>query len=171
MEPSSDKNGALQLPYSIVSPANVNRLVRELETIDNFLSQAALRQGGTPVNLPRSGQLLTDFINLNKLNLLQKDDLKKARAFMAGMQKYAPAITISFSVEPTSVFINKLIIWLRQNIHPALLLKVGLEPNLVVGCIVRTTNKQFDFSLKKHLSQHRDVLYKLLFETTAEAKT
>jgi hypothetical protein len=167
MEPN--QSSPLQLPYSTVSPANVNRLVRELQTIDDFLSQASLRRGGTPINLPRTGQLLTDFINLNKLNLLQKDDLSRAETFMTSMQKYAPTINISFSVEPSSLFVNKLIIWLRQNIHPALLLKIGLEPNLIVGCIVRTTNKQFDFSLKKHLTRHRDVLDKLLFESLEAA--
>lgn len=163
------ENGALQLPYSIVTLANVNRVVRELQAIDDFLSEASLRQGGTPVNLPRTGQLLTDFIDMNKLNLLQKNDLAMAQNFMVSLQKRAPTIHISFSVEPTAVFINKLIIWLRQNIHPALLLRIGLEPNLIVGCVVRTNNKEFDFSLKKHLAQHRAILRKLLFESL-EAK-
>jgi hypothetical protein len=163
------EGSALRLPFSIVTLANVNRLVRELEAVDDFLRQSALRQGGMPVNLPRTGQLLGEFVAVNKLNLLKQEDITRAKTFMTTMQKRAPTIHISFSVEPTTAFINKLIIWLRQNIHPAVLLKIGLEPNLVVGCVVRTNNKEFDFSLKKHLNGRREVLNKLLFEA-AEAK-
>ena len=48
--------------------------------------------------------------------------------------------------------------WLRREIHPLVLMTVGLQPNIGAGCIVRTTNKYFDFSLRQDFANKRDLL-------------
>jgi hypothetical protein len=65
---------------------------------------------------------------------------------------------MSFASDPSAVFTVKIVIWLRTNIHPYLLLQVGLEPRIAAGCIVRTPNKQYDFSLRRHFTDQREQL-------------
>jgi hypothetical protein len=52
----------------------------------------------------------------------------------------------------------KLVGWFRANVHPHVLVQVGLQPNIAAGCVVRTTNKVFDLSLRNHFAQNQQVL-------------
>jgi hypothetical protein len=38
----------LELPIAVVSPTDVARMTRELENLDEFFRQSAIRQGGEP---------------------------------------------------------------------------------------------------------------------------
>ena len=63
--------------------------------------------------------------------------------------------------------------WLRREIHPVVLLTVGLQPSIGAGCIVRSTNKQFDFSLREDFLKKHDLLMAKIVagaETPAPAK-
>jgi hypothetical protein len=76
---------------------------------------------------------------------------------------------ISFSADPSPVFTDKLMTWLRREIHPFVLLTVGLQPNIGAGCIVRTTNKQFDLSLRQDFKAKRDLLLEQLTKAAPAA--
>jgi F0F1-type ATP synthase delta subunit len=69
---------------------------------------------------------------------------------------------MSFSADPSPQFTQKLAAWLRQEIHPFVLLQVGLQPNIGAGCVVRTTNKYFDFSLRERFKSKRPLLMEKL---------
>ncbi len=148
----------LQLPVQISTKIEVGRLLSELEELDNFLSQADIRKPGTPTKLPKMSRLLDEFIEINKLNPLHKDDRKIMLDFIKTVRLKAPTIHLSFGVDPSAVFIQKLTTWLRGNIHPLVLLHIGLQPNIGAGCVVRTTNKHFDFSLREHFKKQRSLL-------------
>jgi F0F1-type ATP synthase delta subunit len=105
---------------------------------------------------------LEDFTSHNKINLLHEDQLRIAKSYLRGVQSKAPVITISFATEPQMEFTNKLARWLRLNIHPEVLLRIGLMPDLVAGCVVRTTSKNFDFSIRQLLSSKQDMLRDLI---------
>ncbi len=65
--------------------------------------------------------------------------------------------------------------WLRQNIHPYVMVTVGVQPTIAAGCIVRSTNKYFDFSLRENFAGNRDILLNAISEqsvapTSAVAK-
>lgn len=152
----------LSLPLQIISPTDVHRLIRELEAVEEFLHQASVRQAGVGVKLPRTSKSLDDFALINKLNFLQPEDRASAIQFLTMVNKQAPTIHISFAADPSATFIGKITLWLRTNIHPNLLLRIGLEPSIAAGCIVRTPNKQFDFSLRQHFSAQRETLISLL---------
>ncbi|HYH36035.1 MAG TPA: hypothetical protein VD706_00875, partial [Candidatus Saccharimonadales bacterium] len=70
----------------------------------------------------------------------------------------SPVLHISFSADPSPTFTEKLMTWLREEIHPLVLLSVGLQPTIGAGCIVRTTNKQFDLSLREDFLKKRELL-------------
>lgn len=152
----------LHLPLSIVTKVDSGRLIRELEQIDTFLKGAAIRQPGTPINMPRTSRLLDETVQVNKLNLLREEDRTRLSEFVTQVRAKAPIMHISFSADPSPAFTQKLITWLRSEIHPLVLLQIGLQPNIGAGCVLRTTNKYFDLSLRQRLNQKGDVLSETL---------
>ncbi|HXR49555.1 MAG TPA: hypothetical protein VN778_00820 [Verrucomicrobiae bacterium] len=157
------------LPVLVIGPVDIGRLSRELAMIDEALLQLGLRKGGTEIKMPKTSQLLDKVIELNKLNLLQQTDRQILQEFLAMIDKQAPVIHISFSADPPVAFLEKLMAWLRHEIHPLLLVRIGLQPTIGAGCVVRTINQQFDFSLKKDFSTKRDLLKQALKMDSAPA--
>jgi F0F1-type ATP synthase delta subunit len=152
----------LSLPPAVAAPADISRLVRELSMIDDSLLQLGLRSGGTTVKMPKTSRLMDQIIELNKLNLLKPTDRKALKQYLTTVQAKAPILHISFSADPPPAFIEKLMVWLRRELHPQILLTVGLRPSIGAGCVVRTTNKYFDLSLRQSFAKHRDLLLKEL---------
>jgi len=148
----------LILPASVTGLTDVTRLQRESETLDEYLRQAALRKGGSSIELPKIPVMLDDVATANHLNLLQAADRKRLADFLQQLQTKVPVVHMSFASEPSTEFTSKIVTWLRQNIHPHMLVQVGLQPSIAAGCTLRTTNKVFDFSLRQHFMQNRQLL-------------
>jgi hypothetical protein len=158
---------ALVLPVLIFGIVEVRRLRRELNSLEDFLGQAAIREPGKQAPLPRVSRLLDAIATDNKLQLLQTGDRQKLAIFLATVEQKAPSIHISFAIDPSSAFTAKLVTWLRSSIHPYTLLEVGLQPTIAAGCVVRTPNKVFDFSLRKKFADSRALLLASLEAATA----
>lgn len=160
---------SLQLPQIAVSPGDIRRLRRELDSLDDYLHQASLRQPETVPRLPRLSRSLSDTATINELNLGVIADRNNLKTFLDNLLDHAPVLHISFAVDPSSAFLVKVVDWLRQNIDKYLLVDVGLEPNIAAGCIVRTTNKMFDLSLREHFAKQRNLLIKKITEEAPAA--
>lgn len=148
----------ITLPMQIATKVDVGRLFREAEGLESFLTQAAIREPGTPIKLPKTSRLMDDFISVNKINPLHEQDRQDMLAFIGKIRTDAPVIHMSFGADPSVSFVQNLTKWLRQEIHPYALLHIGLQPNIGAGCVVRTVNKQFDFSLRQHFRKQRPLL-------------
>lgn len=157
----------LRLPPSVASPVDLARLIRELEAINESMLQLRLRSGGSPTKIPKTGYLLDKTIQLNGLNLLQDVDREALGKYLARIRDKAPVMHMSLSSDPAPLFIEKLMTWLRREIHPEVLLTIGLQPTLGAGCILRTTNKYFDLSLRQTLLQQQELLMAGLFGKAA----
>ena len=159
---------AITLPVAIVSPTDIARLTREIEAVDNFFREQEIRAAGQPNAMPRLSKLMDMLVSENQMNLLELNDRSKLLTILQGLHKVAPVMHISFSVDPPGAYVQKLVAWLRKNIHAYVLVTVGLQPNIGAGCIVRTTNKLFDFSLREYFTQKReffiDKLHTSVFE-------
>ncbi len=158
----SSSESILQLPMTVVTKVDLGRLMRELDTLENFMQQSAIREPGTPVKLPKTSRLFDETINNNKLNMLHEDDRKRLIAFLQEVKLHAPVLHMSFGADPSPLFTQKLVAWLRSELHPLILLQVGLQPNIGAGCVVRTTNKYFDFSLRNRFTERRAELTRLM---------
>ncbi len=151
-----------KLPLLIASPADVGRLIRELEQIDESLLQLGLRTGGQEVKMPKTSRLMDQTIELNDLNLLKPGDRSALKQFLVVIRQTAPVLHVSFGADPSVAFAEKLMTWLRKEIHPFTLITIGLQPNMGGGCIVRTTNHEFDFSLRRHFDEQKGLLIEQL---------
>lgn len=153
------------LPPLVVGMADIMRLKRELEALADYLHQAALRHTAeVELKLPKTSRVLDELIKTNKLDLLDRVQFEQTLAELVAIEQKAPQIHLSFSSDPSSAFIVRVVEWLRQNVHPGVLVQIGLQPTLAAGCIVRTTNKQFDLSLKRHFEAARPVLIQKMHE-------
>lgn len=157
------------LPSLVVGAVDVMRLRREFDSLNDHMDQIALRKSGEESpKLPKTSRMLDEFASLNKLNLLQSSDRQASDKFLGELIEHAPTIHISFAVDPSAAFVSKIIIWLRQNIDPQLLLSVGLQPTIAAGCVVRTTNHYYDLSLRRHFSAKRQLLIDKLESVVAQ---
>jgi len=152
----------LKIPSIIVSQTDVARLIRELNGLDDFFIAAKNRPAGTALQPPRLSRLMDRLSRENSINLLEENDRLRLMKELKNIYEHAPSLHISFAVEPSPKALEKILIWQRQNIHPQILLSVGLQPAIAAGCTLRTTNKVFDMSLRAHLTNQAKYLTQLI---------
>jgi len=155
-------NDTKPLPSFITGTLDVSSLIHELDKLEENFLQLKLRQSGSEVSMPKSSTMLNKTAEIYNLNLLHEADRKNLANYLRLTKDKAPIIHISFNADPTSEFLDKLILWLRSEIHPNLLVTVGLQPTIGAGCIVRTLNRYFDFSLRQDFINKRPILLEKL---------
>lgn len=148
------------LPMSIATQHDVSKLINELDSVEDFFIQVKTRRSGDSVGLPQTSPVMEELLQRNGLNLLKVEDREKLKYILQTVRTKAPVIHMSFSANPNHVFMEKLVAWLRENIHPMLMLQIGLQPNIGAGFTMRTTNHFFDLSLRQHLLSKSELLIK-----------
>lgn len=145
------------LPLPVATPVDIGRVLRELEHLHELIMQAELRKE-TDIKLPKTSLLLDRLLQSNKAQLLDANQRAYLLDALKQIKDTAPVLHMSFSADPAPAFVEKLMTWLRREIHPYVLLTIGLQPSLGAGCIVRSRNKQFDLSLRQDMLAKRDLL-------------
>ena len=148
---------SLKLPVSIMTKQDMHRLIREVEALDNYILQNSIR-GEKSAALPRLTATLESLIRDNDLEIMNEKARSTLRTTLAELLKTAPVVHMSFAVEPSSFMTQKIVSWFRNEIHPALMLHTGIQPTIAAGCVMRTSNKYFDFSLRQHLQASQSML-------------
>ncbi|MGB4758592.1 MAG: hypothetical protein WBP26_00900 [Candidatus Saccharimonadales bacterium] len=148
----------LVLPVTVVGRVDVNRLFREAELLDNFIRQDSVRQPGVQPKMPQTTRLMDDFCKTNQLNLLLEEQRLLVLGFLKYLKKSGPVMHLSFAVEASPAFMQKMVAWIRENIDAHAMILVGLAPGIVAGCVVRTTNRVFDFGLRQRFEASKPIL-------------
>jgi hypothetical protein len=159
---------SLKLPPLVMTPTDITRLLREIGMLDEYLRQQALRTPGQPTaKLPKTSRLLDELTETNGMNLLDAQIRGQLATLLKDLSLHAPVVQVSFAVDPSSAFLQKIVLWFRENAGQPVLIRVGLQPAIAAGCAVRTPNKSFDFSLRQHLLRQRHYLRDALATTGA----
>lgn len=153
-----ETSSPMVLPLGVSTRGDVSKLMREAEALEDQMRQSAIRNPASVPALPPISPLLEEISLLNKLELVQKADRTRLVQFLQAVREKAPTLHMSFSSLATPSFKEQLVNWLRKEIHPLILIQVGLQPAIGAGCVVRTTNKHFDFSLKQRFAKKREQL-------------
>lgn len=134
---------------------------RELRQFSDVVMQSVMRHD-SPIKYPPISSVLRSLAVANQVDLR---DEKASIVLLEQLDKlkyHAPTLHISFPAEPSNEVLRKLVMWLRKEIDPEIIIQVGLQPSIAAGVILRTPNRQFDFSLRRHLLNNRDMLIKLV---------
>ncbi len=154
----------LKLSMSVVSRSDIGKCLRELEHIDDIFHQAKLR-GKEPEDAPTVGRVLESLAEFNNLNINKPNDRAILIKFLERQKVKAPVIHISFPVEANGEVIGKILEWFRNEVHPNVVMYVGLQPELAAGCTLRTNSKHYDFSFRKRFEKSKQKLVAALQET------
>lgn len=144
----------ITLPPSLIGQVDISRMLREIEKIDNDLEGQHARTPDQPLAIPAMTKALSEVAQLNQLDLLDINTRKKLLATFRYTKDKAPQVHITFAVDPEPEIVALMVAWLRQNLHPMALVTVGLQPGLMGGCVVRTPDHIYDFSLKREFKKN-----------------
>lgn len=167
----STKQKYLVLPVSVINLVDIGRLLGEAQAVDDFLEQSAIRQPGTALAMPKMTKTLEELVTANKMNLLVTEERKALIDMLTSIHQKSPQLHMSFSAEPSQVFMQKLTTYLRENVHPYVLIQIGLQPTIGAGFMLRTTNKYYDFSLRTALKAKHSELIKSIREMPVKTAT
>ena len=148
------------LPAALVGRADLARLVREVEAVDNELESQKVRAHGEHVSyrLPNLSRSLGDFVEQNGIDLSDDRQRLTVREQLRRLKDKAPVVHMTFAVDADPDFLQQLVSWLRQEVHPQALVSVGLQPALIGGVYIRTPNHVHDFSIRSLLQGKRDII-------------
>jgi F0F1-type ATP synthase delta subunit len=151
----------MSLPISVVSLSDVRRLLRELEDIESQVESMKIRKSAKKTPLVVS-HTLEAIVFANDLNLESEAGRLNIKQFLNELERKSSIVHVSFATEPTAEIVEKITTWFRANAGPYTLVQSGVQPEITAGCVVRTRNRLFDFSLRKGLNEKKQVLSDLL---------
>lgn len=153
-----DKKPVFNLGNSILTNIDLARVLREARQVDDFFLQNELRAKGKPSKMLKTTRIIEDLATENDLSILEPAHRKLLIKQLEIISEHAPVVHFSFPTEPSRHALSSISRWLRQNINHYALVQVGLEPQIGIGCVVRTDNKIFDCSLKNRLKDKKSIL-------------
>lgn len=151
-----------RLPPSVIDKVDVSRLVDEVERIDNELRTATIRakNGVGQQNQVRLSAQLLDFLTHNQLTVNDEQTRSRLIKQLHQLKDNAPVVHMTFATTVDGESLQQLAQWLRQSVHPQAVIEVGLQPSLIAGVYVRTTNQVHDMSLRAKLVSGHDIIIK-----------
>lgn len=164
-EDKKQNNAGFILTPSVVTSLDIGRAIREAEKLDDFLYQSKIRSPGSQQPMPKVTRMLEGLAEANGLSLLNATHRKHLIGNLEKIKTSGKKIHISFAVEPAPAVMQKIVIWLRENIAADLIINVGVQPTISVGCVVRTTNKVFDMSLRHRFADSKKMLAEIVEKT------
>jgi hypothetical protein len=147
------------LPSALISRADLARLVREVESVDNVLETQKVKNNGQGgYKLPTMSQSLNDFLVINKIDLTDDHGRMTLKEQLLKLKDKAPVIHMTFATTADPESLQDLVDWVRKELHPQALISTGLQPSLIGGVYMRTPNHVYDFSMRASMKGKRAIL-------------
>lgn len=161
---SHDDTKQFVLPSSLITRNDLRRLIVELEAVDNELTTKAIHeQTGHGHDEPVVfSKMFEHVIEANEIDMGDPAVRAGMLQELRRLKDQAPVVHMTFATTVKNEVLVKLISWLREKIDPQALIDVGLQPGLIGGVHVRTTNKVFDLSMRSQLADGRKIILKEL---------
>ena len=148
------------MPASLATLSDLQRLISEIERVDSRLGDMKIHQQiGHPVgnDLIFSKQLV-EFLELNNIDINDAGIRGQLLIGVRQLKNTVPVVHVTFAAAAEHEELAKFVDWVRQSVHPQAVLTVGLQPDLIGGAYVRTTNKVFDMSIRTQLASGRQII-------------
>ena len=149
----------LKLPPDIATKQQLATLMYEIEDFIDAATQARVRtrETGKEVPDPKPGYLFKKFLEVNKVEITM-GNLSQLLQELTGLKERAPIVRFIFASEPAPEILTKLAQWLRSSSRSPVMIHVGVQPQIAVGCILETPSRRYDFSLRRKLSESTALL-------------
>jgi len=152
----------LKLPPALIGKAHLAQLIRELEGVENDLENQKAKHlsaaGETVLHVPTMSRALSDCITLNGIDVLDGQQRMHFKKSLNRIKDTAPVMSFTFATDPDGESLQRLVDWVRTEIHPGALISIGLQPALIGGVYLRTPNHIHDFSLRALLHDKRSLI-------------
>lgn len=151
----------LVFPPAIVSRVDVAHLIQDIERCDQEMIASDTRQRSGIKSVQQEiapSDLVQSFLSANQLTL---GDGRERRALLQALErtkKTLPVVHVTFAAEANREHLEQVIAWLRSHVHSQAVVETGIQPALIAGAYVRTSNQVFDFSLRGALKGGRAIL-------------
>lgn len=155
------------LPPRLIGRPHIARILRELEAVDAYMATQAIRNSDTPPVVPGISRVLRELIEKNAIVMTEPKHRQRLISKLRRIKDTAPVIHITFAVEPDIIILTELTTWVRAEIHDSVLLSVGVQPDIIGGCVVRTPDKVYDLSFKKHFAGKQEILAQAIKEAVS----
>lgn len=148
------------IPPSIVTKIDISRLASEMEQLDSFMiaSEAREKSGMPASGEPIISEQLNDFLAANQLDINDGGARMELIKQLRHLKDTVPSVHMTFAAPADNDSLREIVQWLRDSVHPQSVIMVGLQPSLIGGAYVRTTNQVHDMSLRALLAEHRDII-------------
>lgn len=148
------------LPPSLVSKADVSRLVGEFEVLDNAYTSKAVRKKAAASDeaMPALSPQLTDFLDQNPVDLEDAGTRSAYSKQLKLLKNNLKVMNMTFAVVADPESLQKLSAWARESVHPQVVIDAHFQPALVAGVYLRSQNHVFDFSVRNALKSKRSEL-------------
>jgi len=153
-----------KLPASVVSKADISRLVREFEAVDNAMTAKTVRQkvGAEGADAPAMSPQMQSFLDENPVELENTTARSNYVKQLRLLKEKVRVMNMTFAVVADPESLAQLAAWVREAVHPQTVIEAHLQPALVAGVYLRTPNHVFDLSVRNALKAKRADLEKEL---------
>jgi F0F1-type ATP synthase delta subunit len=151
----------LKLPTLLAGRQDIIHVHRELGLFLEKAMQSVMRHDN-PVDYPAISATLRALAIDNQIDLRDENQCRKLQKALEDLKDQAPSLHISFPSDPAPEILQKMVTWFRREVHPHIIIQVGLQPTIAAGVVIHTVNRRYDFSLRRHLMNHRQELIGVL---------
>lgn len=145
----------LVLPVEVEDAEQLELVAEELQT-----AAANAASYGSGSGLSPAAQQLVEGLAVRK-----RTDAAAWRELADQLQQHveaAPVVHVGLAAAPDAQLRAELVGWFRREAHPGVLVQFRLQPDIAGGMVVRTTNKVHDFSFRRRLHEHAEILPALI---------
>jgi F0F1-type ATP synthase delta subunit len=146
----------------LIGRPHIARVSRELEAVDTYMASQAIRNPKTPPVVPGVSRVLRELVEANDIALEDQAQRQQLIRKLKTIKDTAPVAHVTFAVEPDITILTDIARWMRDNTHEWALLSVGVQPNIIGGCVMRTPDKVYDVSFKKFFANKQADLQQVI---------
>lgn len=143
---------AYRLPNSFSSPQQIEALLGDIEKLKPTMLS-------TPQKWPTRVQ---EFAMSNALASLTLASQSKLVGYLKELLATSPQISLVVANMPNGEELAELTGWFRSHIHPHTTLHIAQNSDVIAGCVLRTDEAVYDFSLRSGLFANSEKLAKRL---------
>lgn len=156
---SLNPDSSLVLPASVISPADLARLVNDVEQLDADLTTTTIQRksglAAEPDSMTDQARSLFDQNSLNPQDAGTRQELIK---ILRQLKAKAPVFYLRFAAEVGNDEQQQLANWFRQSVNRHSLLDVRVQPAIIGGVYIRSKNRVFDLSWRQRFVNSRRVI-------------